>query len=345
MVSFAKPNLLGTLNEFKNRFVNPILAGQHADSSEFDVFFMKKRAHILHTTLEGCVQRKDYEVIKSLLPAKHEYAVFVRLSNKQCDLYRRYLERESFVKPENNGYSIKGAQLFQDFYNLSRVCMHPWVLKIQSEKEKDEILKNSHRRIDNFMRNESDCENKNPKKLNKSKTGKTKKDAVDLYHIENKSKWWNDLVDDDCEFDTALSGKMAVLEELLKKCDDCGDKLLLFSQRLTTLDFIEKYLKYWSFLSDKKSKSKWIPNVDYCRIDGSTDGETRKDYINGFNNYDNYRMRLFLISTKAGGMGINLVGANRVVIFDASWNVSTGTLSLSKLIQQNNNFDLYQAVR
>ena len=56
MVSFVKPNLLGTRKEFSNRFVNPIMNGQCSDSTAFDVKIMKKRAHILHETLAGCVQ-------------------------------------------------------------------------------------------------------------------------------------------------------------------------------------------------------------------------------------------------------------------------------------------------
>ena len=65
MVDFVKPKLLGTKKEFMNRFVNPILNGQCADSSAADVKVMKKRAHILHETLAGCVQvrREDFNSI------------------------------------------------------------------------------------------------------------------------------------------------------------------------------------------------------------------------------------------------------------------------------------------
>ena len=55
-MNFVKPNLLGTLREFKNRFVNPITNGQHRDSTAVDVRLMKRRAHILHEMLLGCVQ-------------------------------------------------------------------------------------------------------------------------------------------------------------------------------------------------------------------------------------------------------------------------------------------------
>ena len=56
MVSFVKPNLLGTLKEFKNRFANPITNGQCRDSTPMDVRVMKNRAHILHEMLSGTVQ-------------------------------------------------------------------------------------------------------------------------------------------------------------------------------------------------------------------------------------------------------------------------------------------------
>jgi len=56
MVNFVKPNLLGTINEFKNRFVNPITNGQCQDSTPYDVRTMKMRAHVLHELLVGSVQ-------------------------------------------------------------------------------------------------------------------------------------------------------------------------------------------------------------------------------------------------------------------------------------------------
>ena len=55
-------------------------------------------------------------------------------------------------------------------------------------------------------------------------------------------------------------------------------------------------------------------------MDGSTSIERRKKWCSNFNRPSNKKMRLFLISTRAGGLGINLVAANRVIIFDASWN-------------------------
>lgn len=60
MVNFIKKNLLGSLGEFRNRFINPIQNGQCADSTPKDVRIMKKRAHVLHAMLAGCVQVKKW---------------------------------------------------------------------------------------------------------------------------------------------------------------------------------------------------------------------------------------------------------------------------------------------
>ena len=65
MVDFVKPSLLGTRKEFMNRFVNPITNGQHKDSTSYDVKLMKKRSHILHDLLSGCVLVRVTELVET----------------------------------------------------------------------------------------------------------------------------------------------------------------------------------------------------------------------------------------------------------------------------------------
>jgi transcriptional regulator ATRX len=164
-----------------------------------------------------------------------------------------------------------------------------------------------------------------------------------------------DMLPDESEFDMELSGKFLLLKSILDKCADIGDKILLFSRSLYTLNYIERFLQYLHQQNEREYQQQcesrrqlrqllassngnyneqqqqsihdyilppvqWQRDADYFRMDGQTDVQARKRYAEVFNDLVNIRARLFLISTLAGGIGINLVGSNRVIIFDASWN-------------------------
>ena len=111
----------------------------------------------------------------------------------------------------------------------------------------------------------------------------------------------------------------------------------MFSQSLLTLDLIEEFLANIHAENEKNESlpvgeiGTWVQGLDYYRLDGSTDANTRKVWCKYFNKNTHHRMRLFLISTRAGGLGINLVGANRVVLFDASWNPSHDVQSIFRV--------------
>ncbi|KHJ98638.1 helicase protein [Oesophagostomum dentatum] len=111
--------------------------------------------------------------------------------------------------------------------------------------------------------------------------------------------------------------KMVIAMELLEATVQIGEKMLIFSQNLTALDLIEEYLSRRS-LKTKSETTVWMKGINYFRLDGSTPGIERERLINRFNSDPS--VYLFLISTRAGSLGINLVSANRCIIFDACWN-------------------------
>ena len=119
-----------------------------------------------------------------------------------------------------------------------------------------------------------------------------------------------------------------------------------FPQSLDTLDLIEDYLagldKENRIRPEKDGvRNTWIDGQDYLRIDGASSVDKRKKMIDKFNDPENLRARLFLLSTKAGSLGINLVGANRCIIFDASWNPTHDVQAIFRIYRFGQNKPIY----
>ena len=100
------------------------------------------------------------------------------------------------------------------------------------------------------------------------------------------------------------SGKMMLLDQLVPELIRRGHRLLIFSQMTSMLDIIEDYLN--------------MRSVEFCRIDGSTSQPEREVQMKKFK--ESTQIPVFLLSTRAGGLGINLTSADTVIFFDSDWN-------------------------
>uniref|UniRef100_A0A8C3I5M4 Chromodomain helicase DNA binding protein 2 n=1 Tax=Chrysemys picta bellii TaxID=8478 RepID=A0A8C3I5M4_CHRPI len=101
------------------------------------------------------------------------------------------------------------------------------------------------------------------------------------------------------------SGKLILLDKLLTRLRERGNRVLIFSQMVRMLDILAEYLA--------------IKHYPFQRLDGSIKGEIRKQALDHFN-AEGSEDFCFLLSTRAGGLGINLASADTVVIFDSDWN-------------------------
>ncbi|RDW67192.1 DNA-dependent ATPase RAD26 [Aspergillus mulundensis] len=104
------------------------------------------------------------------------------------------------------------------------------------------------------------------------------------------------------------SGKMQVVKSLLELWKDTGHKTLLFAQHRIMLDILEKFVNSLS-------------GFNYRRMDGTTPIQHRQTMVDEFNKDPD--LHVFLLTTKVGGLGVNLTGADRVIIYDPDWNPST----------------------
>ena len=100
------------------------------------------------------------------------------------------------------------------------------------------------------------------------------------------------------------SGKLEALGELLEQCREGGHRALIFCQLTSMLDILGHYLKGMG--------------IEYLRLDGETPGAGRQKQVETFNADPRYGA--FLISTRAGGNGLNLTGADTVIFYDHDWN-------------------------
>ena len=101
------------------------------------------------------------------------------------------------------------------------------------------------------------------------------------------------------------SGKFELLDRVLPKMAASGHRVLLFCQMTQCMTIIEDYLGWKKY--------------SYLRLDGTTKAEDRGDLLKKFN-CKGSEYFVFLLSTRAGGLGLNLQTADTVIIFDSDWN-------------------------
>jgi len=125
-----------------------------------------------------------------------------------------------------------------------------------------------------------------------------------------------------------ISGKYAQFKTILSETIDNGDKVLIFSQFTSMLDIMEN-----DMIKD---------NVKYVRLDGQT--KNRQDVVNKFNEDDT--IKVFLLSLKAGGVGLNLTSANTVMLYDPWWNpmVERQAKDRAHRIGQKNKVKIYKFI-
>uniref|UniRef100_A0A3B3TPP7 Chromodomain helicase DNA binding protein 4 n=1 Tax=Poecilia latipinna TaxID=48699 RepID=A0A3B3TPP7_9TELE len=130
---------------------------------------------------------------------------------------------------------------------------------------------------------------------------------------------------------TKASGKLMLLHKMMKKLKEGGHRVLVFSQMTKMLDLLEDFLENEGY--------------KYERIDGGVTGNMRQEAIDRFN-APGAQQFAFLLSTRAGGLGINLASADTVIIYDSDWNPHNDIQAFSRAhrIGQNRKVMIYRFV-
>ncbi|XP_073293356.1 protein CHROMATIN REMODELING 20 isoform X2 [Primulina huaijiensis] len=310
MVDFVREGFLGSSHEFRNRFQNPIENGQHTNSTALDVKIMNQRSHILYEELKGFVQRMDMSVVKNDLPPKTVFVITVKLSPLQRKLYKRFLDVHGFSKEKVSKEKLIKRSFFAGYQALAQIWNHPGILQLRKENKDS----SKYEDVESGLADDSSSDDVDYNIISGEKLSNSHRKNENRFLYED---WWRDLLHEN-NYEVDYSGKMVLLLDILKMCSGIGDKALVFSQSLLTLDLIEFYLS--KLPRPRKNGKLWKKGKDWYRFDGRTESSERQKLVERFNEPSNRRVKCTLISTRAGSLGINLHAANRVIIVDGSWN-------------------------
>lgn len=255
------------------------------------------------------LRRRKAQVLKHM-PGKTHEVVYCEMTDTQKELYQQeYAESQKLVEANNSSASgtstpgtstressvvPKGSNKFKNsLMQLRKAAIHPMLFRRFYDEDKLKVMAKDIMKEERYATANEEYIYEDMEVMN----------DLELTRLcENFSGTiGKEQVPDTMWFD---SGKVKKLQELLPVMKDDGDRVLIFSQFTQILDILERVL-------DRLS-------ITYIRLDGQTPVDMRQDMIDKYHNEED--ITVFLLSTKAGGFGINLACANTVIIFDLSFN-------------------------
>lgn len=238
------------------------------------------------------LRRKKHQVLK-YLPAKTRRVEYCDLSQSQLELYQKEKAKALRVVEARAAGEKVGSQTTNVMMALRKASIHPLLFRRlygdeTIQKMSRACTKEEPYRESNPQLVYEDMEIMTDMELNRFCAHNPK--TMTPFVLEGEP--WMD------------SGKVSKLAELLVKFKSNGDRILVFSQFVMVLDVLEAVMEHLE--------------MAFFRLDGNTKTDERQDMIDQF--YKEEEITVFLLSTGAGGTGINLACANKVIIFDSSFN-------------------------
>ncbi|XP_062592723.1 LOW QUALITY PROTEIN: DNA excision repair protein ERCC-6-like 2 [Saccostrea cucullata] len=291
ILDWVQPGCLGSIDVFTEEFVVPIETGQKRDATKRELAMARKVKEKFAAIRNKIMLRRTKQLIADQLPQKDDNVVFCRLSDLQEQVYQFILEHPglkhvmSMDDPCHCGSGEPRKYCCKQVMKEVTVTGLQFIfmhLLLKVSNHAALLVENPHRELSQYS-----------KMICKSVF-----EEFPHFYNHTRESAFRTLSD------PKYCGKMRILQRLLKVFQRDHSKVLIFSYSTRVLDIIDQYLITTGY--------------EYRRLDGSTSMSKRSVLVREFNKDPN--IFLFLISAKAGGLGLNLTGANRVIIFDPSWN-------------------------
>ncbi|KAF7528871.1 hypothetical protein PCG10_009585 [Penicillium crustosum] len=285
LVEWVAHHYLGPFADFNDLFIKPIENGSHIESTRAEQREALQRQALFLRIIEPKVQRVDMSTLTDELPPKHEFCIYLELTELQKGVYNLFVDDLRLGKVQSVSTKLLS------FLNLLQLCcIHPALFKTQLES-----------RDVKRARDNQTC-------LSSDEIGTSL--GVGIPAQENAL---SGLMS--CELESllnrvpdllnpSLSSRVTILNEIVNQAIALGDKVLVFSSSILALNYLAEFM-------DKTQRN-------YCLIDGNVGPARRPERIRIFDN--DPTTHVCFVSTHAGGIGFNIQTANRIVIFDFLFN-------------------------
>ncbi|EFR00720.1 ISWI chromatin-remodeling complex ATPase ISW2 [Nannizzia gypsea CBS 118893] len=305
MINWISPGYLGTLKQFKAKYEEPIREGLYFDSTNAEYVKSRKKLEVLKKVLEPKVNRAGVSVIQKDLPSKVEFVIYIPPTPLQKETYNQFVSLTMEGKGE-----FEFTRLWVLLSYLTLLCHHPSCFLrriLEKKKERSQVIERENaveggQGIVIPSESEPEANPDSPTAITieddvLETEGQTAITDEVVSQFEQKFKGIKSLDSPENSHRTQMVGR--IVDESIKT----GDKVLIFSGYLHTLTYLG------SMLEARGQK--------FCRLDGKTPIATRQTATKNFSDSDAH---VYLISTKAGALGLNIIGANRVIIFESEYN-------------------------
>ncbi|CAH0481126.1 unnamed protein product [Peronospora belbahrii] len=289
LFDFVYPGRLGTLPTFDDEFVLPIRAGGYATATKMQVMMAYKCALALKDLIQPFFLRRTKQEILAH-GASGEMGALLPGKQEQIIFCRltarqRTLYKRFLASPEIASVLRRDIRPFRAISVLRHICNHPDLLASFGDGRLADKKRQTYE-------DEEDSDER----------------YTDIAGLLDDPE--DEKIDESNEPFGAVSasGKMVVLRKVLTIWKKQGHRVLIFTQTRCMLDILESFMA----------------SVGHTctRLDGTMGVAERQKRLDAFNAPDS-KLFAFLLTTRAGGIGVNLVGADRVVVFDPDWNPST----------------------
>ncbi|KAM0676638.1 TATA-binding protein-associated factor mot1 [Binucleata daphniae] len=294
LFNFLMPNYLGNEKEFVNFYVKPINQARESKATERDIEKSEKKIKELHKKVLPFIMRRLKSDVLKDLPPKIVTDILIDMDEEEMCAYEKVNDKDRYK--DNN--IVGDIKALNDKVGETKTINDDTSSGCNNVRPgyKD-LSKSGFKKMGESLRI---CSHK--KYIQNNECGSTK------HSNENVKKYKRSSIGSNLDTATGelYSSKVKALIDIINLCggENMKNKILVFCQYKTTIDFVLKDLKC-------------MPYLKYQRIDGSVKSEMRNKIAQEFNDGDYHIM---FLTTQVGGLGLNLTGADTVIMYEHDWN-------------------------